>query len=137
MADKEKTGKTRRLKSQPTFREKAVKQQTKEDKAPTRQLISGALVSPLRNASEFGKKEIHLSKTARSKNEAGSFWHKSRKITPRYFREAWQELKHVTWPGRAQAWKLTLAVFVFSIFLAAIITLADYGIETLFRKILL
>lgn len=33
---------------------------------------------------------------------------------PKYLRESWQELRKVTWPTRREAWKLTLAVFIFS-----------------------
>ncbi len=55
----------------------------------------------------------------------------------RYFREAWKELKQVTWPSRQQTWQLTFAVFVFAIVFGTMIAVTDYGLDRLFRKILL
>lgn len=50
---------------------------------------------------------------------------------------SWQELRKVTWPDRKQTLKLTLAVFIFAFVFGAIIAVTDYGLDKLFRKILL
>ncbi|MCA9346738.1 preprotein translocase subunit SecE, partial [Candidatus Saccharibacteria bacterium] len=43
----------------------------------------------------------------------------------------------VTWPGRKDTWKLVFAVFIFAIVLGILIALLDYGLENLFRKVIL
>ena len=55
----------------------------------------------------------------------------------RYFRESWQELRKVTWPGRRETLQLTFAVFVFAIVFGLMITIVDYGLNKLFEQILL
>jgi preprotein translocase SecE subunit len=54
-----------------------------------------------------------------------------------YFRESWQELRKVTWPGRRETLQLTFAVFVFAIVFGLMITIVDYGLNKLFEQILL
>lgn len=44
---------------------------------------------------------------------------------PKYFKESWTELRKVTWPSRREAWKLTLAVFIFSGVFTLFIVLVD------------
>jgi preprotein translocase subunit SecE len=56
---------------------------------------------------------------------------------PKYFKESITELKKVTWPGRKEAWKLTLAVFIFSAFFALIIVIADFGFQKLAERLFL
>ncbi|MDB5164126.1 MAG: Protein translocase subunit SecE [Candidatus Saccharibacteria bacterium] len=58
-------------------------------------------------------------------------------IIPPYFRNSWKELKEVTWPSRKETRQLTLAVFVFAIIFGALITITDYGLDKVFRKVLL
>ena len=54
-----------------------------------------------------------------------------------YFRDAWKELKQVSWPGRRETWQLTFAVFVFAAVFGLLITVTDYGLDKIFKKILL
>ncbi len=54
-----------------------------------------------------------------------------------YFYGAWKELRQVTWPNRKETRQLTLAVFVFAIVFSAIITAVDYGLDKVFKKVLL
>ena len=133
----EKTKKVRRLKSQPTFREKAVQEQTKSDKPSKVKGVGSKVAKPFKAVAAVGKKEVYIGKNTKAKAEAGSFWHKKRSVIPGYFRSAWREVRLVTWPGRVQAWKLTLAVFVFSLVFGIIIAIADYGLDKLFRHVLL
>jgi preprotein translocase SecE subunit len=58
-------------------------------------------------------------------------------LTPRYFRNSWQELKLVTWPGWKQSRQLTYAVLIFAVVFGASIAIVDYGLDKLFRNILL
>lgn len=53
-----------------------------------------------------------------------------------YFRASWQELKLVTWPGRRETWQLTLAVFIFAVVFGVAVAITDYGLDKIFRKVL-
>ncbi len=55
---------------------------------------------------------------------------------PRYFRESWAELKKVTWPSRRDTWRMTGAVFLFSVVLAIITAIADFGFSKAVEKLL-
>ena len=56
----------------------------------------------------------------------------------RYFQQSWAELQKVVWPNRETAIRLTVAVIIFSLALAALIGVIDYlftlGIQTLIFK---
>jgi preprotein translocase subunit SecE len=54
-----------------------------------------------------------------------------------YFKNSWKELRQVTWPGRKETWKLTFAVFMFAIVFGTIIALVDYGLDKVFRHLIL
>jgi len=54
-----------------------------------------------------------------------------------YLRASWQELRQVTWPNRRETIKLTTAVVVFALIFGLFITVIDYGLDKLFRFIIL
>ncbi len=54
-----------------------------------------------------------------------------------YFKNSWQELRLVTWPGRRETIQLTFAVFIFSFVFGLIVTVTDYGLSKLFEKVIL
>jgi preprotein translocase SecE subunit len=54
-----------------------------------------------------------------------------------YFKGAWKELKLVTWPGRRETRQLTLAVFAFAFVFGLLITVVDYGLDKIFKRIIL
>lgn len=58
-------------------------------------------------------------------------------IVPKYIRNSWQELKLVTWPSRKDSRRLTYAVLAFSIVFGALVATLDYGLNDLFKLILL
>src|SRR5262245_56680 len=58
-------------------------------------------------------------------------------LVPPYFKNSWRELKQVTWPSRKETWQLTFAVFIFAIIFGALIAVTDYGLDKIFRKVLL
>jgi len=66
-----------------------------------------------------------------------SIFKRLRPRVPRYFREAFSELKKVTWPGRREAWKMTLAVFIFSFVFALVVVAADFGLEIVAKELFL
>jgi preprotein translocase SecE subunit len=58
-------------------------------------------------------------------------------LVPTYFRNSWKELRQVTWPGRKESLQLTLAVIIFAIVFGLMIALVDYGLDKLFKEVLL
>ncbi len=54
-----------------------------------------------------------------------------------YFRESWRELKLVEWPNRKQTAKLTFAVFMFAIFFSVLVGVVDYGLDKIFKQLIL
>jgi len=64
-------------------------------------------------------------------------WTKPFRAFGGYFKGAWVELRQVRWPNRASTWSLTLAVMIFSLFFALVITGLDYVFSYLFKEVLL
>jgi len=127
--------KKRVLKKTETVREKAPK---KTDAAPKPRRIhkaTGVVKRPISAARRIGKKEYHPIKLP--DNALGRFLTKNRRVTPRYLRESWAELKQVTWPNRKETTSLTLAVFAFALVFSVMIGVVDYGLDKLFKALLL
>lgn len=55
----------------------------------------------------------------------------------KYFIESWDELRKVTWPNWKQSRQLTFAVLVFAVIFGVVIAIVDYGLDKIFRNILL
>ncbi|MEK7059931.1 MAG: preprotein translocase subunit SecE [Patescibacteria group bacterium] len=140
MADGKPAKKTKRLVKNPeTFRERALKASEVSDK-PRRSArirkaggqISRPVIKPVRRVASnklFRKKPFRLI------GKLSSFIGKV--IFPVYFRNSWKELKQVTWPRWKESRQLTFAVIVFAIIFGAAIAAVDYGLDKLFRDILL
>ena len=58
-------------------------------------------------------------------------------LVPPYFRNSWRELKRVTWPTRKQSRQLTTAVMLFAVVFGVLIASVDYGLDKLFKQVLL
>ena len=58
-------------------------------------------------------------------------------LFPKYFRNSWKELRLVTWPNRKQTRQLTLAVVIFATIFGVLIAITDYGLDKVFRKVIL
>ena len=58
-------------------------------------------------------------------------------LVPPYLRNSWQELKLVTWPNWRQSRQLTFAVLAFAVVFGGAVASVDYGLDKLFRHILL
>lgn len=52
-------------------------------------------------------------------------------------RRSLQELKLVTWPDWKLSWRLTWAVLVFSVFFGVIVAVVDFGLDKLFKQLIL
>jgi preprotein translocase SecE subunit len=55
----------------------------------------------------------------------------------RFFRNSWRELKQVTWPSRRDGIRLTSAVISFSVVFAVILAGVDWGLDKIFKQLLL
>lgn len=127
--------KKRVLKKVETVRDKASKQTSPKTKTRRLHKATGVVKKPVTAARRIGKKEYHPIKLP--DNKLGNFLTKTRRFTPRYFRDAWAELKQVTWPNNRETINLTLAVFAFAILLSALIGVVDYGLDKAFKALLL
>lgn len=58
-------------------------------------------------------------------------------LLPPYIRNSWRELRQVEWPNRRQTLQLTGAVIIFSLVFGAIVAAFDYGLDKLFKQVLL
>ena len=70
------------------------------------------------------------------KNRLGRLLSKRGRLVPRYFREAWAEIKQVTWPTR-QTVRLTTAVFIFALVFGTLVALLDIGLDKIFRELII
>lgn len=58
-------------------------------------------------------------------------------LVPRYFINSWREMKLVTWPGRKETRRLTMAVFLFALVFGAVAAIVDKGLDEIFKKTVL
>lgn len=124
----------RRVKNPESFRQRATKASI--EKTPNKALTSvksyiSKAASPITDAIKtfFG-------------NQAFRFLRKPLRIVgkillPVYFRNSWRELKLVTWPSLKQSRQLTFAVLTFAVVFGAAIAGVDWGLDKVFRNILL
>ena len=124
--------KKRRLKAAPTMREKVEQTKAKAGK-PSKLRKIRVIGMPLKAAAAAGMKEYHP--ISLPDNRLGRFLRKRVRFMPRYFIEAWRELRQVQWPSNKQTMRLVYAVFMFATIFGVIVGLTDHGLETLFRRI--
>lgn len=91
---------------------------------------------PIRFFTKIANKEYFLPiKTPN--NKFGRFLSKRRYVLPKYFKDAWAELRQVEWPSRKETTKLTTAVFIFAVIFGILIWVVDLGLDNIFRKVLI
>jgi len=135
--------KKRRVVKKPTesVREKATKAQDKPVKRRLHRTAATAASKPVRAAGRGVKKAAKPFAFAVKPFRTRPARFIGRVMTSilflRYFRESWKELRNVTWPNRRETLKLTLAVFVFAIGFGLIISVVDFGLDKLFKELLL
>lgn len=116
-----------------SMRTQAAKSREAAKKPKRVRKAASAVTKPVSKTASFLTTEFHLF----DRKDGGNFFTKSRSLVPKFFREAWAELKLVTWPGRKETWRLVFAVFVFAIAMGVTIALLDYALENLLRKVIL
>jgi len=125
--------------------EKSTKKATIRDKVENKSNEKPSKARKLKETASQVKKPINSVKTAANKefylpmpdNKAGRFLNKKRGIVPKYFKEAWRELRQVDWPGRRETSKLTAAVLIFALVFGVIIAIVDFGLDKIFKQLLL
>jgi preprotein translocase SecE subunit len=118
-----------------TMREKAEdNQKDKPSKSRKLKQTAGKVKKPLSSAKSIANKEYYI---PMPDNKAGKFLNKKRSFIPKYFKESWRELKMVQWPNRKETTKSTIAVIVFAVVFGLMITVVDYGLDKIFRELLL
>ncbi|CAN5619069.1 hypothetical protein BH23PAT1_BH23PAT1_3340 [soil metagenome] len=132
MADE--PAKKRRIKKTETLREQAARSQEPEAKPRRLKRTTNLVGKPLKSAKRLGKKEYYL---PLPDNKIGRFLNKRRSPFPSFLREAWRELLQVTWPNAKETARFTFAVIIFAFALGALIAAVDFGLEKLFREVIL
>lgn len=139
MADKQDLSKKKLLKAKghETVRERANKQSVKKDISDNK--LRHKIYRPLSVLGRFSSKEFNV--IPLPENKAGKVLGKSihvrRLIMPKFFREAWAELKKVFWPNRREAVRLTGAVVVFAVVFAVFVQILGIIFQKLVKKIIL
>lgn len=122
--------KKRQVKNPETFRERAAK--AAEAPEPTRAArLKGTGSGRVRSITK------PLGRPARKIGRSKPGRLLGRLLLPRYLRDSWRELRLVTWPDWNESRRLTFAVLVFAVIFGASIALVDFGLDKLFRNILL
>jgi preprotein translocase SecE subunit len=140
MSDDDKPAKktARIVRSPETFRERAIKAAAEAD-TPQREAIgskiAGKVITPI--TSPTGKFFRRLFAVQPFKSMAWVVKIIGRILIPRYIRNSFKELKLVTWPGWRQSRQLTFAVLAFAIVFGTAVALVDYGLDKVFKQILL
>lgn len=132
--NQEKKRRTRKApKPKETMRESAAKTREKSARKPR---VRKAASSAKETSSKIGTilTTEHYFKERKSE---GNFFTKSRSLTPRYLRNAWNEVRQVTWPTRRETWRLMIAVGVFSVVIGSLIAGLDYVLERVLREVIL
>ena len=132
MADtKDKSVKKRIVKNPETFRERAVKA-SEEDAKPSR---SRSITRPI--GSVLATIFRPIGKVLKALNKIKVFRFLGKILFPTYFRDSWKELKQVRWPNRTESRQLTFAVLLFAVIFGVTIAIVDYGLDKVFRNVLL
>lgn len=128
----------RRLKNPETFREKSLKVTENSQKTSTSHLLKSK-AKPLFVVIFKPVKSVFV---RLNKIQPFKFIFKILRVlglvlVPTYLRTSLVELKEVTWPNRLKSRQLTTAVLIFAVAFGIVVAIVDYGLDKLFRNILL
>lgn len=139
MADEESTKRPkRRLRTAaPTVREQAEKAQASSEKPKRGRRVKAATKTAGKPLSKVWSFLGHIFNRQPFRLIGKILRFIGRIIFPRYLRNSFRELRFVSWPNRKQSRQLTFAVLAFAIIFGASIALLDYGLDKLFKSLLL
>lgn len=95
---------------------------------------TGKIGRPLKKVATSGKREYHPVKLP--DNKAGRILSRRVSLVPGFVREAWSEIRQVRWPTRRETIRLAIAVFIFSVVLTVVVAVLDFGLDKIFREII-
>lgn len=127
--------KRRRIRTASTVRERAEKAQAEASK-PKRQKSSRigkvlrVLFKPFASLGALGKFRV-----VRGSGKVFRFIGKI--IWPTYIRNAWKELRLVSWPSWRESRRLTYAVIIFAVLFGGLVYGLDFGLDKAFRHLLI
>ncbi len=135
---KKTTDKKRIVKNPETFRERAIKASETGDK-PKRsarlRAASGKVTRPVFRPIGRASNKFFGAKIFKPFRKPMRLL--GRILLPKYFRESWKELRLVVWPSWKQSRDLTFAVLVFATIFGVIVAVVDFGLDKLFKDVLL
>jgi preprotein translocase subunit SecE len=138
MAEPKEQRKKRVVKNPETFRERAVKAVEASDKPKRTHRVRRGITKLLRPIfSPIARGWHWLFRHQPFKFIAKIFRWIGLVVFPPYFRNSWMELRKVTWPNWKQSRSLTFAVLVFAFVFGALVAVVDYGLDKVFKAILL
>ncbi len=126
--------KRRVIKKSETIRDKTNKRV--EDQKKPRQIkkVTHKVGQAKKKTSAKAKKEYYL---PLPNTRLGNWLNKRRTFIPQILRNAWNELRQVTWPNRSETIKLTVSVLLFALFFGSLIAGVDYVLDNVFRRVIL
>ena len=137
-ASKQPENSKRRVKNPETFRERAVKAGEGGEKVGIPRRILTPIGHIIKSVFSFVKRVIDkLFSFKIMRPLAAVFRFLGKVLLPKYFRESWDELRKVTWPNWKLSRQLTSAVLIFAVAFGASVAIVDYGLDKIFRNILL
>jgi len=138
MAEKQSKEAKRRVRNPETFRERAIKAAETGETTTRQRRIKSYVATKTRTAVQplaGPTKKFASFKPVRKTGKVLRFLGKILFIS--YIINSWRELRLVQWPGWKESRRLTYAVLSFAIVFGASIATVDYGLDKLFKNILL
>jgi preprotein translocase SecE subunit len=138
VAEDKKSKRKPRIRKTETVRERSVKQtakaEAKANKVPKRR-VRRTVARAASVAKPLSKPFWFITWPFRTRPMRAIGRVVGRMLWPRYFRNAWKELRLVTWPSRKNTWKLTLAVLVFAFLFGMLAAGVDKILDNVIRRI--
>lgn len=130
MAEESNSKPKRQIRKVETVREQTAKTAGQTDKVSKGRLIWRGFTSPFRLLGRvLGKVGAFLGKYKVMRIIG-------RILFPTYFRNSWKELRQVTWLKWKQSRQLTTAVVIFSVIFGVVVAVLDFGLDKLFKEVL-
>ena len=128
------TAPTRKVKNPETFRERAIKASEQSLQPDRRSRLRNVASRPAQPVASAARR---VGQNKRLRQISKPFRLLGRIIFPKYFRNSYRELRQVKWPDRSESRQLTFAVLAFAVVFGILIAIVDYGLDKLFREVLL
>ena len=132
MADEQPKHQPRIRKTAPTIRERAEAEQAKAEKQ-----AKPGRIRPVLSKAKTPFRKVRLPRPERVPKPFRMVGRVLSWLAPRYFLNAWRELRLVVWPSRRETWRLTGAVFIFATVFGAAVFGVDKLLDIAFKHFVL